>query len=313
MKTALPFLAVLALVMSPGHTAVVAPPDGKENPLKAPVPPRAGAADPKPAEPASEEAPPVIEPREPLPGGAGVVDPTLTNVRDDAAFNPAPMVRVDVLMVSVPEAKALPLIPQLRDPKLMAAAEKALLEMVARKEAILEGWPEVTTHSGQRAVSESIVEQRYPIEFDVPSKAAAPDPAPAATGSKSPALAANDPATVARNISGPIPTTFETRNTGTTLEAEPVVSPDGTAVTLSTAPQLVRFERYTDFPAGTNDRGEKLSVSQPIFATSKVHIRMSLRDGERHLIHVGKATEDRARIDLFIVGVKIIPPVAGER
>ena len=68
-------------------------------------------------------------------------------------FNASPMVRVDVLMISASEEKLLPLLPQLRDPAQIEGAERRLLEMVGRKEAALEGWPEVTTHDRVRAVS----------------------------------------------------------------------------------------------------------------------------------------------------------------
>jgi hypothetical protein len=223
------------------------------------------------------------------------------------------MVRVDVLMVSVPEEKAIALIRQLRDPLQFAAAEKTLIEMIGRKEANLEGWPEVTTHSQVRAVSESIVEQRYPIEF-YPAAAAnslVPDPKTSTAAANAGGRALEEAVALARNANGIVPTTFETRNTGATLEVDPIVSPDRTAITMSLAPQLVRFDHYESFPAGTTAKGEKLTVPQPIFTTSKVSTTLSLRDGERRLIHIGKSTSDRSRVDLFILGAKIQAPPAG--
>ena len=303
-------LVAAALGAVTSMAAVVAPPDGKDNALAAPVAPQSTLTqippprDPQPAGiPAADFAAPL--PTNPTPADPAPIVP------EKREFNDEPLVRVDVLMISVPEQKALPLILQLRDPAQLAAAEKTLLEMVGRKEANLEGWPEITTHSQMRAVTESIVEQRYPIEFDVAGPATAPPAAPKPVGTKPDARPVNESAALTQNTTGVIPTTFETRNTGATLEAEPVVSPDRSAITISLSPQLVRFERFTEFAAGTSPKGEKLTVSQPIFATSKVTTTLSLRDGERRLIHVGKATEDHARIDLFILGVKIQTAPAG--
>ena len=306
-------LLAAVLTVATSGAAVVAPPDGKDNALATPVAPQSTAT----------QVPP---PKDPQPGGASAADPAAPlptdpiapdpapNAPEKREFNNEPLVRVDVLMISVPEQKALPLIRQLRDSAQFAAAEMALLEMVVRKEANLEGWPEITTHSQMRAVTESIVEQRYPIEFDVQGPAAVPPDPPAVPkpgAAKPSARPIDEPVAQAQNTSGVIPTTFETRNTGATLEAEPIVSPDRTAITISLSPQLVRFERFTEFSAGTSPKGDKQTVSQPIFATSKVTTTLSLRDGERRLIHVGKATEDHSRIDLFILGVKIQASPAG--
>ena len=223
------------------------------------------------------------------------------------------MVRVDVLMISAPEEKVLPILSQLRDPAQIAGAEQRLLEMVGRKEAALEGWPEITTYDRVRAVSESIVEQRYPIEFDlVASGRFRPVPQPP-NPNKPDSKALEDAVALARNISGIVSTTFETRNTGATLEVEPIISPDGRSIELSLAPQIVRFERYTDFPAGTTEKGEKLTAPQPIFATAKMSTTLALRDGERRLLHVGKGGYERNRIDVFILGVKIIPSPHGRK
>jgi general secretion pathway protein D len=221
-----------------------------------------------------------------------------------------PTVRVDVLIVSAPQERVLPLLPRLRDPAQIEAAQAELLAMVSRKEAVLEGWPDVITHSGIRAVSEAIVEHRYPIEFDpVPSgvhqSLQSSNQTSATADSKQSAKAGGD-----QGLDRVVPTTFETRNTGVTLEVEPVVSPDQKAVTIFLCPQVVRLERNIDYPAGTSPRGEKITVPQPIFTTSKINTSVSLRDGERRLLHVGKANQDAPRVELFIVGAKISAPAS---
>ena len=43
------------------------------------------------------------------------------------------------------------------------------------------------------------------------------------------------------------PTAFETRNTGVTLEVEPVVGPDGVTIDLNLVPQVVEFEGFINY------------------------------------------------------------------
>src|SRR5678815_1788136 len=70
--------------------------------------------------------------------------------------------------------------------------------------------PRVTTKSGQRAVIEIIREFRYPTEFDPPQ---IPQTFNGTGGGSFP-------------VTPTTPTAFETRNTGVTLEVEPVIGPD---------------------------------------------------------------------------------------
>src|SRR5688572_18557586 len=138
-----PLLLASAFIAGTIGAAVVAPPDGKDNALAAPVAPQSTATQvPAPRDP-QPAATPAADPAAPLPTDPTAPDPAPI-VPEKREFNDEPLVRVDVLMISVPEQKALPLIRQLRDPVQFAAAEKTLLEMVGRKEANLEGWPEVT-------------------------------------------------------------------------------------------------------------------------------------------------------------------------
>src|SRR5437879_6471749 len=73
--------------------------------------------------------------------------------------------------------------------------------------------PRVTTKSGQRAVIEIVREFRYPTQFTAPQ---VPTVSSTLTGGTVPVV-----------VTPTTPQTFETRNTGVTLEVEPVVGPDG--------------------------------------------------------------------------------------
>src|SRR6266487_4904038 len=95
--------------------------------------------------------------------------------------------------------------------------------------------PRVTTKSGQRAVIEIVREFRYATQFTPPQ-------VPSITGG------GGGTGTVSISVVTPTtPTAFETRNTGVTLEVEPVVGPDGVTIDLNLVPQVVEFEGFVNY------------------------------------------------------------------
>src|SRR5262249_26156777 len=135
--------------------------------------------------------------------------------------------------------------------------------------------PRLTTKSGQRAVIEVVREFRYPTQFDPPK-------IPESVGSTSGQIGG----TTSVPITPTTPTGFETRNTGVTLEVEPVVGPDGVTIDLNLVPQVVEFEGFINYgspilsPPSVNPlTGTLLTsssvitpnvVNQPIFKCRKV-------------------------------------------
>src|SRR5881296_3936152 len=92
------------------------------------------------------------------------------------------------------------------------------------------------------------------------------------------------------------PQDWETRNTGVTLEVEPVVGGDATTIALNLVPQVVEFEGFINYGSpinaiGVNTIGGVLSTSvpveltanvinQPVFSTRKVTTSVSVYDGQ---------------------------------
>jgi hypothetical protein len=278
-----PLIALLACIL---------PCTAQDTPADKPVPAGAptGAPSARPVESADSNATPVVDP--------AAFQPF------EANFLNTPQVRVDVLMVSMPEARALAMLPELRDPGKIEAAQAKILEMIGRKEATLVDWPEVTTHDGNRAVSETIVEMRYPMEFSEQSES------PLLIDSKTKKESVSDEALKILRAGGfAVPQEFGVRNVGTSIEAHPTVSPDGSAVTLQIAPQAVALLRTEEHVGGKDAAGKPVMIKQPVFTTRKISTNVTLRDGERRLLYFGKPVEPDGRVDLFIVGVKIILPV----
>src|ERR1043165_157413 len=172
--------------------------------------------------------------------------------------------------------------------------------------------PSVTTKSGQRAVIEVIRELRYPKTYTQPQ---VPSISSGAT-----TLNAVVPVVVTPTT----PQDWETRNTGVTLEVEPVVGGDATTIDLNLIPQVVEFEGFINYGSPINAVGVNtvagISVSQPVlltqnvinqpvFSTRKVTTSVSIYDGQTVVLgglmrEDVQKTEDKTPIigDIPLVG-----------
>lgn len=178
--------------------------------------------------------------------------------------------------------------------------------------------PSVTTKSGQRAVIEIVREFRYPTQFQPPQ---IPQTVGSINGTTSSGSASVP-------VTPTTPTAFETRNTGVTLEVEPVVGPDGVTIDLNLVPQVVEFEGFINYgspilaPASFSINPITLTIvsspqsiitpnviNQPIFSSRKVTTSVSVWDGQTVVLgglmrEDVQKTEDRTPIvgDLPLVG-----------
>jgi general secretion pathway protein D len=169
--------------------------------------------------------------------------------------------------------------------------------------------PKITTKSGQRAVIEIVREFRYPTQFTEPKV-----PDISGRGSSN-----STTTTIALPVVGPsTPSNFETRNTGVTLEVEPVVGPDGVTIDLNLVPQVVEFEGFINYgspirtvnPALLGFLGVPSSltgvtqaitltdnvINQPIFSTRKVTTSVSVWDGQTVVLG-GLMREDVQKVE----------------
>ena len=140
--------------------------------------------------------------------------------------------------------------------------------------------PKVTTKSGQRAVIEIVREFRYPTTFTPPQ-------VPSISSGATTTVVGTVPAAIPVVVTPTTPQTFETRNTGVTLEVEPVVGPDGITIDLNLVPQVVEFEGFINygspiFVISTSAPVLLTSnvINQPIFSTRKVTTNVSVWDGQ---------------------------------
>jgi general secretion pathway protein D len=176
--------------------------------------------------------------------------------------------------------------------------------------------PSVTTKSGQRAIIEVIRELRYPKTYTQPQVPSISS----TTGTTVIGAAAAVPVVVTPTT----PQDWETRNTGVTLEVEPVVGGDATTIDLNLIPQVVEFEGFINYGSPINAIGVNsvagISVSQPVeltpnvinqpvFSTRKVTTSVSVYDGQTVVLgglmrEDVQKTEDKVPIigDIPLVG-----------
>ena len=177
--------------------------------------------------------------------------------------------------------------------------------------------PRVTTKSGQRAIVEVIREFRYPRTYSAPQV---------------PSIAASTSALLPGQVAAPVPVVvtpttpqdWETRNTGVTLEVEPVVGGDSTTIDLNLVPQVVEFEGFINYGSPINAVGVNTAlgisisqpvqltenvINQPVFSTRKVTTSVSVYDGQTVVLgglmrEDVQKTEDKVPIigDIPLVG-----------
>ena len=150
-----------------------------------------------------------------------------------------------------------------------------------KKEALIFETVIVHARSGQRAKVESIKEVIYPTEFDPAEVSTELELSDGAKGLVTP----------------PIPTAFETRNTGLSVEVDPVISADGKFIDLNMAPEIVKLLEI--YPWETEATGAKGSFPTPVFYTVKATTQVTMKNGSYCLIGtvrlpeaVGKNQED---------------------
>jgi Flp pilus assembly secretin CpaC len=201
-------------------------------------------------------------------------------------------VRIDVLMVAIPQDLALPLLGEFHseDDRKVETAFIQIQEMIAKKQAKLLAWPSLVAIDGQRAVMETIVEKRYPTEFSLPP----------ANRPKS------DSKLVDHDLNSAPTESFETRNLGATLEAAATVFDDGKRIHINVVPQRVELLGWKNYKAGLKGVGIG-EIEQPEFASERVTTSLILRNGARSLIAVHRLESPADHIEFFILHAQATP------
>jgi hypothetical protein len=208
----------------------------------------------------------------------------------DAAEEHSWNITAECQMVIVPQKAALSLLSELLDEGRCDAAYGKLQKMIEAGQAELAAQLVARTTNNDRAVAETIEESRYATEFDPPSVPA--------NSEENPKILKEWP------IIGITPTSFETRNIGSTLEITVEVRSQSNWLYVTAVPQHVRFLRWAKTDAGKLANGEHLYVEQPIFHTMRNKSEFYLKNGQRVLLGAHKVPERPDQMELFLLRVE---------
>lgn len=165
--------------------------------------------------------------------------------------------------------------------------------------------PRVTTKSGQKATIEIIREFLYPTQFQPPQ---IPQQFGNTGSNVSLTGGGGGGGSAAFPVTPTTPTNFEKRNTGVTLEVEPVIGPDNFTIDLNLQPQVVDFEGFINYGSPIQTVSSNLLgmstpviltpnvINQPIFSTRKVSTSVSVYDGSTVVLG-GLVREDVQKVN----------------
>lgn len=155
--------------------------------------------------------------------------------------------------------------------------------------------PSIVTRSGQRAKIEIIREFPYPTDFDppqIPQNFGSSNLSGGFAGGLGLGETVSNSAISSFPVTPTTPTTFTVRNTGVSMEVDPVIGEDGYTIDLNLAPEVVEFEGFINYgsPINTgavNALGVPTTVvltenriEQPVFATRKLNTAVTIWDGQ---------------------------------
>jgi hypothetical protein len=204
------------------------------------------------------------------------------------------IVQMELVIVAVPKADTLRLSGEFKNPTTTEQAYREVLGLIKTKKAKLIGAPSMEAKPGRRCCLEICTEVRYAIEFEPLQGGKA-----VVAGKADPvkALPLEAPAAI-----GVVPTAFETRNTGVTLEAEPLLGPDGRTIDIEFTAQHVQLLGWDT--SSVEEKGELVQrIPQPRFHSNKVSTRITLRAGQRVLAGVFGSATDPEVMEMFLLRV----------
>ncbi len=233
--------------------------------------------------PAPSQNTPALEPQNPAPPQsvtpAGVQVEITTRMVEISGNVPGILKK---LLPSEMNTTGVPRIESIMD----EAEFRELMDALAKEKGIdLLTAPKVSTRSGQPAVIEIIREFRFPTKMK---------PANDGTGHV-------------------VPTEFETRNVGVTMEVQPTVTGQG-KIDLKLNPKVVEFLGFVDYGHGRPPRdslspdamaelldfrgGTEKVINQPVFSTRQITTLVSINSGETVLLGgMGRTDQQTVRSD----------------
>ncbi|QJE98315.1 hypothetical protein [Luteolibacter luteus] len=163
-----------------------------------------------------------------------------------------------------------------------------------------------TARSGEKALSESISEYIYPTAYErsqTPNSVSITVNGATATAEDG---STTSPVELAKLIAPPTPTSFETRNCGSTLEIEPTLGGNDKIIDLRFAPDCVWHTGDTYYMEEKDRLGNVTKIQMPVIYSARTTTALTLKDGQYQMPCVltpkdGKGNPDPSRkVMLFV-------------
>lgn len=137
-------------------------------------------------------------------------------------------------------------------------------EMVSKNEAKVIETQLITAKSGQKATTEAIHEFIYPTEYE----------------GVAPPGESKDSSQKSKSVSAPLPTAFDTRNLGSTLEVEPTISSEDKIIDLRFVPEITYHTGDTVWQEGKDATGSNYKVKMPDMYSIRLNTALSFVPGK---------------------------------
>jgi hypothetical protein len=223
-----------------------------------------------------------------------------------------PNVFVELQIVDLPRKVALPLVRSLADPRKMEEGYARVQDLLDKGTAKLIGWPTMTVRNEQRAVVEATDEYRYATAFSpggtsvsVTEQPNEPTPGEAQPQTQTQAQVIKLVPVVEGAEFNAVPTEFETRNLGVTLEAEPEIAADGMALELNLVVKHTWRKGVIKSVLENEKTHDRVAAEQPEFCSNQITASLALQSGERTLLGVYPAPEPADHLELFFLRAEI--------
>lgn len=221
-------------------------------------------------------------------------DPFAPTAAGEEEAVPAPLliqIQVEFVETSLEKASELLLTPP-------ATADASALREELRKltkagEAKLLDIQLLTGRSGEKQLAESIQEFIYPTEYEpweVPNEIDVPD--------KPGGLSPDDVNALDRLVTPATPTSFETRNLGSTLETEPTAGSENRIIDLRLSPTLVWHTGNTVWTERKDSLGNVARIEMPVMYTLKLETALTLKSGKPVLAGMLSPKDAEGKTDL---------------
>ncbi len=198
-----------------------------------------------------------------------------------------PIVRISVEWIEMSSSDATELLRTPRETTNDSDLRNQVDKLISTDKAVMYESKVTTSRMGKPSRNESVREEIYPTEYDPPSLpgtfSSEADTTPVWTSSS-------------KGLSGFVPTAFETRHTGVSVEIDPSYDSETNTFSLSMYADMVNLVSQNKF-ATYKDERMKADMTMPIFYTNRFKIHLIVRPGEYLLVTTLTPFDEDGKLD----------------